>query len=235
MLLHHLFKELVLIEVATSPDIWPIADRALHRGFPWFSLMRKHSLPANSWSFLPDGLWNAVLCCERRGSSSKGTRFCQSTLHTDFWGMWKPLETCGHPRFPKSPTSSQVWCLETEVLSTKKGANLSSPTVNFPKNKVTSGGLQGGSQAGWTYVWGSYRFWNCREDHVGFSHALDPCPLFGTSSPEGLFCWYLPLWLWSLLEEFCLIPFFGTSFCLDTQWYTWTKLNKTEQSFPNVV
>ena len=30
MLLHHLFKELVLIEVATSPDIWPIADRALH-------------------------------------------------------------------------------------------------------------------------------------------------------------------------------------------------------------
>ncbi|CAL1172994.1 unnamed protein product [Cladocopium goreaui] len=27
MLLHHLFKELVLIEVSTSPDIWPIADR----------------------------------------------------------------------------------------------------------------------------------------------------------------------------------------------------------------
>ncbi|CAK9060559.1 unnamed protein product [Durusdinium trenchii] len=27
MLLHHLFKELVLIEVESSPDIWPIADR----------------------------------------------------------------------------------------------------------------------------------------------------------------------------------------------------------------
>ena len=29
MLLHHLFKELVLIEVESSSDIWPIADRVL--------------------------------------------------------------------------------------------------------------------------------------------------------------------------------------------------------------
>lgn len=64
---------------------------------------------------------------------------------------WKPVDTQGFPKAPPVHKSGSQ-SLETEVLSTKKGANLSSPTVNFPKNKVTSGGLQGGSQAGWTYV-----------------------------------------------------------------------------------
>jgi len=51
MLLHHLFKELVLIEVESSSDIWPIADRVLVRTavatfclgdlFPCFSLVEK--------------------------------------------------------------------------------------------------------------------------------------------------------------------------------------------------
>ena len=50
MLLHHLFKELVLIEVESSSDIWPIADRVLVKTvatfclgdlFPRFSLVEK--------------------------------------------------------------------------------------------------------------------------------------------------------------------------------------------------
>ena len=140
MLLHHLFKELVLIEVATSSDIWPIADRALH--LQWFSmvepLMRKHSLPANSWSFLPDGLWNAVFLSffvvkdEVPAVKVQGFARALFTQIPELRGNhWKPVDTQGFPKAPPVHKSGSQG-LETEVLSTKKGANLSSPTVNFP-------------------------------------------------------------------------------------------------------
>lgn len=60
MLLHHLFKELVLIEVASSPDIWPIADRALDDDPVIFSA-RSQSFTGSSRSMLkllvPWSIW----------------------------------------------------------------------------------------------------------------------------------------------------------------------------------
>lgn len=136
MLLHHLFKELVLIEVATSSDIWPIADRAfaptvVFHGFPSCeSILCQQIL----------GVFCQMVCempffvVKDEVPAVKVPGFARAlfTQIPELCGNhWKPVDTQGFPKAPPVHKSGSQG-LETEVLSTKKGANLSSPTVNFP-------------------------------------------------------------------------------------------------------